>query len=212
MSAEVSYTMFSKASDVLPRKRTHESYKMFMIGLRGEDAKRMRKYIGQIARELVPLENELLSGFVARVGVAAKLRFDGPKSVSPMRIDSPPRVASEKKKTKRRKSPSPQEHRPKARAKQPTPDPFEQMVKMFEKANMTTTTVKNAIAARPIVKTSRQQAVEQTAAKKKEQEKIEKEHEKERKAKKLQQKKDRKEIKEEADTLANMFNFKLGGH
>ncbi len=211
--------MNALATDLPHNTRAHEAYKKFMTGLRGDDAKRTRRYISQTTRATEPLHGETLGAYLDRVGKIVKQRFEGPKSVS---IEKPkvasPTVAVKKPKRERASadrmgSTSAEKPKSKVRAKAPSPmaDPMEDVLKLFSTMNMTKTTKKNVIASRPVVKTSRQSAVAAAKAEEKAKRADESRRLKEQAEKKRTQRQERKKTKTEADALADMFNFKLGG-
>lgn len=220
-----------------------------MTGFRGEDAKRMRRYISQTARATDPLANETLGAYLDRVGKIVKDRFAGPKSISPV-TGAPAVVTAVKLKEKRKKrdtpsaeanvlkmfstmhvtskskSPAAVVHKSpsidaaptrkvkRAKAPSPTvalPDPMDDMMKLFASMNMTKTTKRNAIAARPVVRTSRQTAVALAKVEEKKKRAEESRRLKELADKKRTLRAERKKTKAEADSLADLFNFKLGG-
>lgn len=207
--------MDTLATDVPPNTRAHEAYKKFMTGLRGDDAKRTRRYISQTARATDPLPGETLGTYLGRVGKIVKERFEGPKSISveKPKVVSPPVIKKQKRSADPMRSMSAEKPKSKVRAKAPSPnvDPLDDVMKLFSSMNMTKTTKKNAIASRPVLKTSRQTAVAAAKAEEKAKRTAESLRLKELADKKRELRKERKKTKTEADTLADLFTFKLGG-
>lgn len=219
------YTMWTLASELPSNTRAYESYKKFMTGFRGDDAKRMRKYISQTARATDPLEGETLGNYIERIGTIVKTRFDGPKSMSMSPASrkaspaaAPAPAAPEKKQKRKLKTPSAERkmsaspnERPKVRAKAPSADPMADMLKLFETMNMTKTTKKNVILARPVVRTSRQSAVAAAKADEKKKHAEEARRLKELAEKRRTARKERKQLKTDTENLVDMFNIKLAG-
>lgn len=212
------YTKATPASEVPPNYRAHEAYKEFLAGLRGEEATRSRKYISRTVRQMNPANNESLQAYLNRVGVEVKDMLSRPKSmsVSPQKPEKKLTPVAEDKPTKRKKKSASDSMKTSPVAKRTikvveVSDPFDDMMKLFGNMNMTKTTKRNAIAMRPSRTTSRQQAVSNASkmekAKREEQAKRMKEAEEKRK----ERRKQRKEVRNEADALADLFSFKLGG-